>query len=182
MAEFDRSDNDIGNNIGLEYSFVDLGLLNNLEYYYTVTAFARPDSVLRHFDLESSLTANARMANFRTASPETVGQMAVVPNPYRGDEKYYTLNPQREKTGATGLWTEELRCIQFINLPNPSTITIYTVSGKFVEQLEHNDSERGFEDWNLTSKVGQAIASGGYRFTVEDKTGKIQTGNFVVIK
>lgn len=182
LAEYDLKGNEFGSNTGLVYEYVDTGLLNNLEYYYAVTAFARPDKVLGLTNLESSLTANARLAIPGTASPETVGQVAVVPNPYRGDEKYYTLNPQWEKTGTAGIWTEELRRIQFINLSNPSTIIIYTVSGKFVTKLEHNDPERGFEDWNLTSEVGQAIASGVYLFTVMDAKGNVQTGKFVVIK
>ena len=182
LAEYDMAGNEFGSNTGLVYEYLDTGLLNNLEYYYSVTGFARPDTVLGLVDLESSLTTNAKLVIPGTASPETVGQVAVVPNPYRGDEKYYTLNPQWEKTGTAGIWTEQLRRIQFINLPNPSTITIYTVSGKFVKKLDHNDSQRGFEDWNLTSDVGQAIASGVYMFTVKDTKGNVQTGKFVVIK
>ncbi len=183
LAEYDREDNEFGNNTGLQYEYIDKGLLNNLEYYYTVTSYARPDSTTGVFELESSLTSNAQLAIPGTATPETVGEVAVVPNPYRGDVKYYDMKPAWEKTGTAGFWSEEFRRIQFINLPNPCKITIYTVSGKYVTTIDHNDPERGFEDWNLTSHVGQAIASGVYLYTVEDvKTGDIQKGKFVVIK
>ena len=41
----------------------------------------------------------------------------------------------------------------------------------------------GYEDWNLTSSIGQAISSGIYLFTVEDvANGKVQVGKFVIIK
>ncbi len=43
LAEYDRPDDDIGHNLGLEYVYTDVGLLNNLEYYYTVTAFSKPN-------------------------------------------------------------------------------------------------------------------------------------------
>ncbi|NIR64170.1 MAG: hypothetical protein GWN00_11325, partial [Aliifodinibius sp.] len=59
----------------------------------------------------------------------------------------------------------------------------YTLAGDLVQTLQHNDPVQGYEEWNLTSDVGQAIASGIYLFTVEnDETGEVQTGKFVVIK
>lgn len=183
LMEFDRTDDDVGHNIGLQYSYTDEGLLNNLEYYYTVTAYAKPDKALGVYDLESSLTDNAKLVIPGTAAPETVGKVAVVPNPYRGDEKYYIYKPPWEEAGAGGTWTEETRRIQFVNLPSHCEINIYTISGKFVTSFVHDDPERGFHDWNLTSHVGQAIASGTYLFSVKDlDDGKVQVGKFVVIK
>jgi hypothetical protein len=183
LAEFDRNDDDIGNNTGLEYSFTDVGLLNNLEYYYTVTGFSKEDTVLNYPSQESSTNANSVLVVPGTAAPETVGKVAVVPNPYRGDQKYYSYKPAWEKPSLGETWIEEDRRIQFINLPNPCKITIFTVSGKYVSEINHNDPARGFEDWNLTSHVGQTIASGIYLFTVEDlKSGDVQVGKFVVIK
>lgn len=182
LAEYDRTDDPWDNNIGLAYSYVDVGLLNNLEYYYSVTAFSKPDTVFGVASLESGINANAKRAIPGTASPETVGRVAVVPNPYRGDEKYYTLNPAWEKPSFGNVWREEDRRIQFINLPSPCTITVYTVSGKFVTSIQHDNPDVGFENWNLTSSVGQAIASGVYLFTVKDSQGNIQTAKFVVIK
>ncbi|MFQ6113570.1 MAG: hypothetical protein ACE5NG_05705 [bacterium] len=183
LAEYDRSDDDIGENIGLRHSYTDVGLLNNLEYYYTVTAFSKPDKVLGVASQESSLFANSVLVVPGTASPETVGQVAVVPNPYRGDQKYYDFNPPWERPSFGGIWVEEDRRIQFINLPSPCEIKIYTISGKYVNTLYHDDEKRGFKDWNLTSHVGQTIASGIYLFTVKDlDNGKVQVGKFVVIK
>ena len=183
LAEFDVP-NGLGYDTGLEYEFTDTGLLNNFEYYYAVTAYAREDEVLDFPRLESGLLATAAGIVPGTEAPETVGRVAVVPNPYRGDAGYQDYNPPWEKpAGSRSRWLEQDRRIQFINLPAQCEIRIYTVAGDLVETLRHDDSTRGYEDWNLTSSVGQAIASGIYLFTVEDAvTGEMQVGNFVIIK
>ena len=68
-------------------------------------------------------------------------------------------------------------------MPSPSKIIIYTLSGDLVRTLFHNDIQKGYIDWNLTSNVGQTIASGIYLFTAESQsTGNIQVGKFVVVK
>ncbi|MCC6398247.1 MAG: hypothetical protein IT282_14635, partial [Bacteroidetes bacterium] len=62
-------------------------------------------------------------------------------------------------------------------------ISIYTLAGDLVELLRHEDAELSFHDWNLTSYVGQAVASGIYLFSVEDReTGEVQVGKFVIIR
>lgn len=183
LAEFDRADDNFGHNNGLEHAYTDVGLLNNLEYYYTVTAYSKPDNVFGIDSRESSLNANAVTIIPGTATPETVGQVAVVPNPYRADQKYYMYKPAWEKASVGDTWLEEDRRIQFINLPSPCEITIYTLSGQYVTKLLHDAPNRGYEDWNLTSHVGQTIASDIYLYTVKDlDNGKIQVGKFVVIK
>jgi hypothetical protein len=183
LTDFDRLDDAIGKNTGLLRSFTDYGLLNNLVYYYSVTAYSKPDTVLHFGSMESSVNANSVAVVPGTATPSTVGKVAVVPNPYRGDQKYYDYKPAWEVPRVGGLWMEEDRRIQFINLPSPSEITIYTLAGEYVNTLSHNNPARGFEDWNLTSHVGQTIASGIYLFAVKDlNTGGVQVGKFVVIK
>jgi hypothetical protein len=78
---------------------------------------------------------------------------------------------------------EQDRRIQFTNLPEHCEIKIYTIAGDLVNTLPHDDASHGYADWNLTSSVGQAVASGIYLFTVEDRTnGKVQIGKFVIIK
>ena len=118
-----------------------------------------------------------------TAPPETVGQVAVVPNPYRGDASYSSYKPPWEIIGETGRWLEQDRRIQFINLPDQCEIKIYTIAGDLVNTLAHDNPINGFEDWNLTSAGGQTIASGIYLFSVRDsRNGKVQVGRFVVVK
>ncbi len=183
VAEFDVL-NDIGYNTGLQYDYTDTGLLNNVEYYYTLTAFSMPDNVINFPSQETSLAANARTVVPGTAPPATVGEVAAVPNPYRGDIAYNSYNPPWEHPqGNRPWWMEQDRRIQFINLPPSCQIKIFTLAGDLVSTIDHADAQRGYEDWNLTSQIGQAIASGIYLFTVEDRAnGKIQVGKFVVIK
>jgi len=184
LKELDVQDNIFYANTGLEYEYTDVGLVNNLEYYYTVSAFSKPDTASNFPSQESSKSANARAITPGTAAPQTVGEVAVVPNPYRGDVSYSQYNPPWEKAGmGRGRWVEQDRRIQFINLPNPSEIKIYTLAGDIVQTIQHNDANQGFADWNLTSSVGQTVASGIYLFSVEDKNNsKIQVGKFVIIK
>jgi hypothetical protein len=182
LQEFDVADNGIRSDIGISRTYTDLGLLNNIEYYYSVTAFSKPDS---HWDeLETGITLNAVEVTPGTAAPQKVGEVAVVPNPYRGDESYYEYKPPWEKsTGRGNRWIEQDRRIQFINLPTPCEIRIYTLAGDLIQTIQHTDSDRGFADWNLISRVGQTVASGIYLFSVEDKkNGDVQVGKFVIIK
>lgn len=183
LAEYDVVD-DIGYNTGLQYSYTDAGLLNNVEYYYALTAYSKPDQVINFPSQETSLSGNALAVVPGTAPPKSVGDVAVVPNPYRGDVAYSSYNPPWEKPqGNRPWWMEQDRRIQFINLPEICTIRIYTLAGDLVNTIHHSNAVRGYEDWNLTSSVGQAVASGIYLFSVEDgKDGNVQVGKFVIIK
>lgn len=183
LAEYDVLD-DIGFNTGLQYQYRDVGLLNNIEYYYTLTTYSKPDRVINFPSQETSLGVNAQTVVPGVPPPQTVGEVAVVPNPYRGDIAYSSYNPPWEKPqGSRPWWMEQDRRIQFINLPERCEIRIYTLAGDLVNTIRHENPIRGFEDWNLTSSVGQAIASGIYLFTVEDlNNGTAQVGKFVVIK
>lgn len=184
LAEHDVPDDRVGSNTGLHYQYRDVGLLNNVEYYYTLTAFSKPDEVLNFASQESSVSANVQTVVPGTPPPQTVGEVAAVPNPYRGDIAYSSYNPPWEHPqGNRPWWMEQDRRIQFINLPHQCEINIYTVAGDLVATLQHNDPNRGYEDWNLTSRVGQAVSSGIYLFSVQDRSnGKVQVGKFVIIK
>ncbi len=182
LAEYDKI-NDVGSNTGLKYDYEDSGLLNNIEYYYAVTAFSREDKVLNFPSQETSISNTAKIIIPGTTPPETVGEVSVVPNPYRGDIAYNSYNPPWERPKGSRTWLEQDRRIQFINLPVRSQIKIYTLAGDFVFAIDHDDPNKGYEDWNLTSNVGQAVSSGIYLFSVEDKNnGKVQVGKFVIIK
>ena len=184
LAEFDDSTDAVGSNTGLAYEFTDVGLLNNLDYFYTVTSFSKPDTVIGFPSQESGRNINATRIVPGPKPPQSVGAVAVVPNPYRGDIQYYSFDPPWERAaGSRSRWMEQDRRVQFINLPERCSVMIYTLAGDLVNTIHHEDPSKGYEDWNLTSSVGQAIASGIYLFTAEDlKTGQVQVGKFVVIK
>jgi hypothetical protein len=183
LAEYDIINGE-GHNTGLQYTYKDQGLLNNIEYYYGLTAFSMTDKVINFPSQETSVSSSAVTVVPGTAPPETVGEVAVVPNPYRGDIAYSSYNPPWERPqGNRPWWMEQDRRIQFINLPAYCQIKVYTLAGDLVATLNHHDEARGYEDWNLTSSIGQAVASGIYLFTVEDlNNAKVQVGKFVIIK
>lgn len=183
LADYDRINGE-GHNAGLQYTYRDVGLLNNIEYYYGLTAYSLPDRVINFPSQETSISSSAVTVVPGTAPPATVGEVAVVPNPYRGDIAYSSYNPPWERPqGNRPWWMEQDRRIQFINLPARCQIKVYTLAGDLVATLSHNDAARGYEDWNLTSSIGQAIASGIYLFSVEDlNNGNVQVGKFVIIK
>jgi hypothetical protein len=90
----------------------------------------------------------------------------VVPNPYRASE---TWNP----AGSHEL--------HFINLPTRATIRIYTLAGDLVRELDHADTIRDYEAWDLTNDAGRDVASGIYVYRVEADGFSFQ-GRFVVIR
>jgi len=110
---------------------------------------------------------------------ENLNKIKVVPNPYIvkaswdpgiiGDVARY---PQRK--------------IQFRNLPEECTITIFTVAGDRVATLEHNDywggQNIGSTDWNLLTYEGVEAASGLYVYVVKIPSGDTFVGKFAIIK
>ncbi len=184
LAQYDVDDDEFGPNTGLARQYTDIGLLDYFEYFYTVTAFSKPDTVIGFRSQESSKDPNAITVIPGPDPQPTAGKVAVVPNPYRGDISYDKFNPAWEKPPRTRqTWLEQDRKIFFVELPQRCQIKIYTLAGDLVQTLNHNDPLQGFEEWNLTSMVGQAVSSGIYLFTVEDfGNGEVQVGKFVIIK
>lgn len=184
-------------NTGLEYSFVDSNLVRGKTYVYSVTSKSIPNLVYQQVviggqvrtvevpvdPLESKLSTNKVRVDLPFSVSRKLGDVAVVPNPYRTD-KDYTL----ESGGYEGLnsrWDENRRLIKFINLPEKCTIKIFSLAGDLVRTVEHDGGggafPRGDRDVPLLSESNRALASGIYIFTVESSLG-LQTGKFVIIR
>jgi hypothetical protein len=91
-------------------------------------------------------------------------RVLAVPNPYRGSEVW-------DQPGQGE--------VHFINLPVRSTIKIYTVAGDLVREIQHNDTERDFERWDLRNASGKFVAAGIYMYRVE--AGPFQYQNRLVV-
>lgn len=87
-----------------------------------------------------------------------------VPNPYRGSEVW-------DQPGQGE--------VHFINLPVRSKISIYTVAGDLVREIEHNDPIRDFERWDLKNGAGKQVVSGIYMYRVE--SGRFTFQNRLVV-
>jgi hypothetical protein len=70
-----------------------------------------------------------------------------------------------------------------MHLPSQCTIRIYTISGKFVDEIQHSSSmSDGQESWDLVSKDGMDIAFGVYVYQVDAPDVGQKIGKFAVIK
>ena len=159
----------------------------------TLTAFDTGDKEANLSSLESSRNTNSTRAFMGTAPNEDLKENGpfAYPNPYYLDAAWEGIS-QRQTS----------KRIQFANLPETCTISIFSVAGDLIASLDHNsdysgdigwyeqfsDKEKttfsgGEHSWDLISSEGQIIARGLYVFTVKDlKNNKLYKGQFTVIK
>jgi hypothetical protein len=151
--------------------------------YFAVTAFDVGDAQTDLSPLESSRSVNATRVypidDWNKVKSDDL-KVVVYPNPYRIDGGYY------EDKYEPGKGNFDKR-IHFANLPPRCIIRIYTLDGDLVREIDH-EKDAGVlgatvDEWNLVSRNTQAVVSGIYLFSVEDKdTGNNQVGKFVIIK
>jgi len=99
---------------------------------------------------------------------EELAEIRVVPNPY-------IVSAQWEQSQYT-------KKLLFMNLPSECTITIFTLTGEYVNTIVHNNPYDNSAAWNLTTINRQEVAPGLYVFTVEMPNGKKHVGKFAIIR
>ena len=106
---------------------------------------------------------------------DDLDEIKVVPNPYIVFSAYEQANAFRR--------------IMFTGLPSQGTISIYTVSGQFVQRItfdEANLAGNGDLYWDMRSKENTDLGSGLYLFYVDGVAGDgiavKKLGKFVVIR
>ena len=150
--------------------------------WFAVTAFDVGDPQTGLKPLEASRLVNATLVYPVDKWEQVEGEdlkVMVYPNPYRIDGEY-SAN-KYEEGGTYG------KRIRFVNLPPRCTIRIYTLDGDLVRTIDHEKKEGAldatYDEWDLISRNTQAVVSGIYLFSVEDKeSGENQVGKFVIIK
>lgn len=166
-----------------QYVFVDSSVQIGVKYYYALTAFDEGRSTWnvnstavfpetnsnRVPSLESSIFANRMTKPFLSTFPPTnsLDDVIVVPNPFVLGEGYSQL--------------AETDQIQFVNIPNPCTIRIYTIRGDLVKTIEVADGSGAITSWNQLTDYGLYVESGIYIFYVESKLGN-KTGKFAIVR
>ncbi|MBT7042975.1 MAG: hypothetical protein HN920_05490, partial [Candidatus Marinimicrobia bacterium] len=101
-------------------------------------------------------------------------KVKVVPNPYIVRSNFKE--------------SEFLRRIRFTNLPNVCKIKIFTLSGEFVNELDHNSDTEGNEWWDLRSINNQEVSPGLYLYYIEQfnpathKKIADQVGKFAIVR
>ncbi|UCE23585.1 MAG: hypothetical protein JSU74_09805 [Candidatus Zixiibacteriota bacterium] len=169
-----------------EYEIIIEGLLPTVPYYINVTAFdfGSPEADLEA--LESAVTRGAQIAYAdKTAGDVMSGglQVYVYPNPYRADADYRDRGFEGRMDADRP--DDRVRTIHFANLPSRCTITVYSLDGDLVRQIEHdadpNDPTSSHETWNLITRNTQMVVSGLYYWVVEAEDGQTQIGKLVII-
>ena len=209
VAEFDLV-NAFGYNTGLDsvrldppvvidgvtydYRLTVPSLRNGFKYFAAVTSFDIGSEAIE--SLESGISQNKTMAIPAPSPDESKGgKVTVFPNPYRVEARW----DQGDLVRDHYLW--------FANLPKRCTIRIFTLSGDLVFEADfdgatyHGEGARGVYNpreefdvsaptlsgsmygWNMITRDGQAVATGLYMFSVEDKDGGGRTvGKFLIVK
>jgi len=187
-----------------KYKFVDYNVIDGIEYTYSVIAYDRgvPQEVITFYPsddgdtlytqevssipdpgewgkinpfeiLESPKGTTVHDPNFLKVIPgyppeDNLDKITVVPNPYIVHSDYNE--------------TEYKKKIRFTRLPETCTITIFTVSGEKVRELDHNSSVDGNTWWDLRSYNNQEIAPGLYIYVVETPGGESKIGKFAIVR
>jgi len=105
---------------------------------------------------------------------DDLADIGVVPNPYVGGSAF----EQRSQISGRGE-----RRLQFINLPQEATITIFNIRGEIVDTIEHfSAGSNGSVFWDLQTSGGQDIAYGVYIYHVKAPGIGEHVGKFAVVK
>lgn len=216
IADFDLSGNGLFNETGFErillkepvqfegddktyvYKFSIDNILNGWQYALAVTAFDRGNEESNLESLESS-----RLGNLYRAFPGKPANGSI-----KSKEPFVYPNPYYAAASWEGLsnFQEQSRKLWFANLPEKCIVRIYSASGDYIDEFEHDASSYRGQDirwnatftdpagennvfsggehgWDLLSAYTQIIARGLYLFNVENlENGETYTGKFAIIK
>ena len=158
-----------------KYVYSDLSVTIGQSYYYALTSFdtGKPSwtgvqTINNIPPLETSIFANRLSLPFTTTLPakNNLNDVLVVPNPYVAN--IYDINAINEG-------------IQFVNIPNPCTIRIYSMRADLVKTIDVNEGSGAIASWDLVTDYGQIAKSGIYLYHIDYKDGN-KIGKFAVVK
>lgn len=171
-----------------EYEYVIDDLLESIPYFVNVTAFDFGSPQTELPSLETSVSVGAVQAYALSSVADVQRQNKKVftwPNPYRLDGGYLAEGFERQDF-ERGFADDRLRRIHFANLPARCRISIYSLDGDLIREINHdkdpNDPSAMHAEWDLISRNTQMVASGLYYWTVEDlDSGNVQIGKIAII-
>ena len=112
----------------------------------------------------------SELGQTETLTQAELDNIVVIPNPYV----------------VSSIYNEEVygQRLIFDRLPQQCTIKIYTITGEFVNQIDHgsNTNLDGTNHWDLTNKDGGIVNPGLYIYTVEAGSLEPKIGKFVIIR
>ena len=161
---------------GSEYIYKDESVSIGNGYYYAITSYDNGrtswtgvQTVNNVPPMESSIFANRLDEPFIATLPpkQNLDEILVVPNPFVIGEGFSRPGEQDR--------------IQFVNIPNPCTIRIYTVRGDLVRTLEVGSGDGAIVSWDQVTDYGQFVESGVYIYHVEFN-GNTKIGKFAIVR
>ncbi|MDY0080075.1 MAG: hypothetical protein GX452_09130 [Ignavibacteriales bacterium] len=166
-----------------KYTYIDTAVQIGLAYYYSIVSYdtgraswsVNPTARIPETNsnrvppLESSIFANRTLTPFLATlkAKDNPNEVLVVPNPFVIGEGFSRPGDSDQ--------------IQFVNVPNPSSIRIYTIRGDLVKKIEVGANVGGIVTWDQTSDYGQYVESGIYIFHVESPSG-IKIGKLAIVR
>ncbi len=143
--------------------YADSTARRNFSYYYYITAVDVDGIESSHYTVRPLVSVTPF-----SEQGKSLEDVRVVPNPF-------VLGK-----GGFGEGAEDR--IIFAGLPGPCKITIFTVTGDILEEINHTVQD-GSHQWNSRTKFNQIITSGVYVYHVESTEGKgSKIGKFIVVR
>lgn len=150
--------------------------INGLKYFYAVAAFDPDKPAFGLYSIESA-KSNYRKTLDGAPDPviprpdvapeDNLDNVKVVPNPYKGTALFESRYEDR---------------ISFINLPPRCKISIFSLTGDMIDEIQKTDATTGAVYWDLISRNDQKVVSGLYIYTVETPGGEKKIGKFLIIR
>ncbi len=168
-----------------EYEFVVDNLLPTIPYYVSVTAFdyGSPKSGLGALETKP---LNSAIREYPQHSVDYIQEhnldVYVYPNPYRFDADYVERGYEN-RDGTTG--QDRWHIVNFSNLPPVCKISIFSLDGDLIREIDHNMPGGGPESmhdyWDLITRNTQLVVSGLYYWVVESPE-RTQMGKLVILE
>lgn len=206
--QFGESDSIPINGRYYHYKYTNDGIKNGWLNYYAITAYDRGDPDANLESLESSEYANRKYVypGVKAADDDWTADPKVYPNPYRGQATWEGYGSQEQMIWFTNLPSKA--DIRIFTLAGDIVDVIHHDESRYAGQDIVNIDEGnhkvlpdgtttypgaphfsgGEHAWDLITRYEQAIASGLYLFSVENKVegsssyGRIKEGKFLIIK
>ena len=172
-----------------EYEYDIENLLPTVPYWINVTTFDYGSPHYGLGSLETSPVVNPAVAyaheSVQSVTDDDELRVYVYPNPYRADGRYRHSGFEGRGPGERDRPDDRVRRIHFANLPPECMISIYSIDGDLVRELDHNvdssDPLASHEAWDLISRNAQLVVSGLYYWVIETPDGRTQIGKVAII-
>jgi len=154
--------------------FIDNNVTNGVSYRYYVAAYDSGNKIIGPLENGASndpaeMNNTVQVIPHSAPATRSMDNIRVVPNPYLVGE----------------IWESGIKehFIQFVNLPEEATISIFNAAGELMRTIEHSPLKSltaSIAIWDLKNNFNQLVAPGVYFYYVKSSLGE-KTGKFILI-